>query len=45
MQTGTISDSPRFAWRGAMLDVSRHFFSVRDVTRYIDLLKQLGLPQ
>ena len=38
MQTGTISDSPRFAWRGAMLDVSRHFFSVRDVTRYIDLL-------
>ncbi len=36
--TGTITDSPRFAWRGAMLDVARHFFSVRDVTRYIDLL-------
>jgi hexosaminidase len=36
--TGTISDSPRFAWRAAMLDVARHFFSVRDVTRYIDLL-------
>ena len=29
---------PRFAWRGAMLDVARHFFSVKDVTRYIDLL-------
>ena len=38
MGTGTISDSPRFAWRGAMLDVARHFFSVADVTRYIDLL-------
>ena len=38
MQTGTINDSPRFAWRGAMLDVARHFFSVRDVTQYIDLL-------
>ncbi len=38
MGTGTISDAPRFAWRGAMLDVARHFFSVADVTRYIDLL-------
>jgi hexosaminidase len=38
MGTGTISDSPRFGWRGAMLDVARHFFSVADVTRYIDLL-------
>ena len=38
MGTGTITDYPRFAWRGAMLDVARHFFSVKDVTRYIDLL-------
>jgi hexosaminidase len=38
MGTGTITDAPRFAWRGAMLDVARHFFSVRDVSRYIDLL-------
>jgi len=38
MQTGTITDTPRFAWRGAMLDVARHFFSVKDVTHYIDLL-------
>jgi hexosaminidase len=36
--TGTITDFPRFAWRGAMLDVARHFFSVQDITRYIDLL-------
>ena len=34
----TISDHPRFAWRGAMLDVARHFFSVDDVKRYLDLL-------
>jgi hexosaminidase len=33
-----ISDSPRFAWRGAMLDVARHFFEPRDVRRYIDLM-------
>ena len=31
-----IEDSPRFAYRGAMLDVARHFFSVDDVKRYID---------
>jgi hexosaminidase len=33
-----IRDRPRFAWRGAMLDVARHFRPVRDVKRYIDLL-------
>lgn len=33
-----IEDRPRFAWRGAMLDVSRHFFGVDVVKRYIDLL-------
>lgn len=36
--TGTITDHPEFAWRGSMLDVARHFFSVEDVKRYIDLL-------
>ncbi|MFP3992240.1 beta-N-acetylhexosaminidase [Streptomyces sp. E11-3] len=35
---GTIKDVPRFAYRGAMLDVSRHFFSVEKVKRYIDQL-------
>jgi hexosaminidase len=34
----SISDSPRYPWRGAMLDVSRHFFGVDDVKRYIDLI-------
>jgi hexosaminidase len=32
-----ISDSPRYGYRGVMLDVSRHFFSVADVQRFIDL--------
>lgn len=35
--TGIIRDFPRFAWRGVMLDVSRHFFNVPDVERFIDL--------
>lgn len=36
--TGKIIDSPNFEYRGAMLDVARHFFSVADVKKYIDLL-------
>ncbi len=36
----SIRDLPRFAWRGAMLDVARHFFGVEDVKRYIDLISQ-----
>jgi hexosaminidase len=34
----TIIDKPRFAWRGMHLDVSRHFFSVEEIKRYLDLL-------
>ncbi|MDQ8707357.1 beta-N-acetylhexosaminidase [Streptomyces sp. LHD-70] len=33
---GTVEDAPRFEYRGAMLDVSRHFFTVEQVKRYID---------
>jgi hexosaminidase len=33
---GRIVDYPRFAHRGAMLDVARHFFPVAVVQRYID---------
>ncbi|GAA2035173.1 beta-N-acetylhexosaminidase [Catenulispora yoronensis] len=33
---GTITDWPRFGYRGAMLDVARHFFSVAQVEHYID---------
>jgi hexosaminidase len=35
---GTIHDRPRFAWRGLMLDVARHFFDVTEIERLIDLL-------
>ncbi|MGW4977577.1 beta-N-acetylhexosaminidase [Streptomyces mirabilis] len=35
---GTIKDSPRYGYRGAMLDVSRHYFGVAQVKRYIDEL-------
>lgn len=35
---GTIKDTPRYGYRGAMLDVSRHFFTVAQVKRYIDEL-------
>lgn len=34
----SIVDYPRYEWRGSMLDVSRHFFSVEDVKSYIDYL-------
>jgi hexosaminidase len=39
----TIADQPRFAWRGAMLDVARHFFTVREVKQFIDLLAMYKL--
>lgn len=32
----TIEDYPRFGWRGLMLDVSRHFFTVPQVKDFID---------
>jgi hexosaminidase len=35
-----IVDYPRYAHRGAMLDVARHFFSPAEVKRYIDQLAQ-----
>lgn len=33
-----IVDYPRFSYRGTQLDVARHFFTVEEVKRYIDLL-------
>ncbi|QIS14944.1 beta-N-acetylhexosaminidase [Nocardia arthritidis] len=37
---GTVLDYPRFARRGAMLDVARHFFTPDQVKRYIDEVAQ-----
>ena len=38
LPTGTIHDYPRFAWRGALLDVARHFFTVAEVKQFIDAM-------
>ncbi|MFH0518763.1 beta-N-acetylhexosaminidase [Streptomyces sp. M41] len=35
---GTIHDTPRFRWRGLMLDVARHFMPKDGVLRYLDLM-------
>ncbi|MFW6085550.1 MAG: beta-N-acetylhexosaminidase, partial [Gemmatimonadota bacterium] len=35
-----IEDAPRFAWRGSLMDVVRHFFPVDFVKRYVDLLSR-----
>ncbi|MEU9144283.1 beta-N-acetylhexosaminidase [Streptomyces sp. NPDC048349] len=37
---GTVTDRPRFAYRGAMIDIARHFFTVEQVKRYVDQLAQ-----
>jgi len=34
----TIVDYPAYAYRGAMLDVARHFFGAGDIKRFIDLI-------
>ena len=33
-----VKDYPNFQWRGLHLDVSRHFFTIEEVKRYIDLM-------
>jgi hexosaminidase len=39
----TITDGPRFPWRGLMLDVARHFFPPGEVKRWIDLAARYKL--
>lgn len=39
----TVHDMPRFAYRGVMLDVSRHFFPLAFLKRQIDLMAQFKL--
>ena len=38
IRAASIRDVPRFRWRGAMLDVARHFFAPRDVAHFIDAM-------
>lgn len=35
---GEIKDEPRFSYRGMHLDVGRHFFPIKFIKKYIDLL-------
>jgi hexosaminidase len=39
----TIADEPRFEWRGLSLDVSRHFFTIDEVKKYIDIMAHYKL--
>lgn len=41
--SGTMKDQPSYGYRGAMLDVARHFFKVEDVKRYIDYIAMYKL--
>ncbi len=34
----SITDYPRFSWRGLLIDPARHFIPKRDVMRYIDAM-------
>lgn len=38
LPVGKISDRPRYAYRGFMLDVSRHFFSANEIKKMLRLM-------
>jgi len=38
LNSAFVHDYPDFKWRGMHLDVSRHFFSVKDIKKYLDIL-------
>lgn len=39
----TIDDAPRFAWRGLMLDVARHFLPIEALRRNLDAMEAVKL--
>lgn len=39
----SIQDSPRFKWRGLMMDVSRHFFDVKEVKGMLETMAAFKL--
>ena len=40
---GTLTDAPRFVWRGQHLDCARHFYTVPTILRLLDLMALLKL--
>lgn len=38
-----IDDGPRFAWRGVVLDVARHFMTVDTIKRQLDAMERVKL--
>jgi hexosaminidase len=38
-----IDDAPRFVWRGVMIDVARHFYSLPTLKRQIDAMERVKL--
>jgi hexosaminidase len=40
---GSIVDRPRFAYRGAMLDLARHFHTPDEIKRYLDEISQFKI--
>ncbi|WP_162257176.1 beta-N-acetylhexosaminidase [Phenylobacterium sp. Root700] len=38
-----VDDRPRFAWRGVMIDVARHFMTLETLKRQIDAMEQVKL--
>ena len=38
-----ITDNPRFGYRGVMIDVCRHFFTVEELKKQIDVMSMLKL--
>ena len=42
-QTATITDSPRFTWRGLMIDVARHFQPIDVIQRNLDAMASVKM--
>jgi len=38
-----IEDFPQYSWRGFMLDVSRHFYSVEEIKKLLDVMSRYKL--
>ena len=43
LPVGTLTDAPRYAWRGFMLDEARHFFGREKVLQLLDLMARYKL--